>query len=208
MTMQTAQQHDDERVLAQMREVENRQRLADERFPTVEDALASLGALAHHILVQDHCGTHNALFEVQQLVTECGFTDGYEEFTVWVDEEGAELSDQDVLDCLADAAGDDEDVPTELDPDDDEPLEGVRRVGCRREWRHVQTFLTFDGAQRYLSVNAHNLGRCRIYAGTSFRNAELLDLRDALIRLSSAGVLPWPEHRAVDETTEGVADDT
>ena len=67
-------------------------------------------------------------------------------------------------------------------------LSDLETYGFKKDWETVQTFLTEEVAKNYLEANGHNLrkfGEPRIYVESFHRNAEMIQLREWLLSLTS-----------------------
>lgn len=72
----------------------------------------------------------------------------------------------------------------EADFDDSSEIpEGWCRIGFIERNTFVTACLTRKGAERYLTVNGHNLNKPHIYVMSLFRNEEMLAVRNHLISL-------------------------
>ncbi|MDA1380579.1 hypothetical protein PCI56_13720 [Plesiomonas shigelloides subsp. oncorhynchi] len=57
-----------------------------------------------------------------------------------------------------------------------------RRLAIKYMDKFVTACFTEDGANEYLAVNKHNLNKPFIYVMSLYRNAEMIQLRDALMQ--------------------------
>lgn len=88
----------------------------------------------------------------------------------------------------------------EADPDEHKRLEAAwqetgdeeqdwTRTAYQDTWEYVTACFTEAGCQEYIRVNKHNhRGELRIYAATSWRNAEFRAVRDLLVALAGGAL--------------------
>jgi hypothetical protein len=125
--------------------------------------------IAHLLRTQDNRITDQPIFMVQRNVPEWNIEEGFEEGAVWCDDEGP-VTNEETVELLESGAA-------ELDDGE------YRKVGYRDRWENVQPFFTEEGAKEHLRINGHNLGKTRIYAEGSFRNAEWRFMRELILAL-------------------------
>lgn len=165
--------------MSEMSDYSARLKLARLRFPGPEEALKRLGELGEMMLQQDNFCTDQPLFAVQVERTEYGLEDDYAEGFAYFNQSGEEVSHD------YEARGQD-------DEDDEGGPREVRRVGIRPRWEIDQIFLTSAGAEEYIRINGHNLGKTRVYAIGSFRNGDMRDVRNALMVLAAEQGAAFP----------------
>lgn len=72
------------------------------------------------------------------------------------------------------------------DAGEPEPEEGCRVFPVWVRHKVVQSFLTRKAAERYLKENKHNMMDPEVYVSSGYRNHELIQLREWLMRLKES----------------------
>ena len=117
---------------------------------------AQLEVVAEHLRTQDNQITANPIFVIQQRIREYGFEPRWAEGTAWLDDDGQEIT-----------------------ADTKEATE----TGYRDRWEFVQPFFTEVAAKAYIKANQHNLGECRVFVASGFRNHEWAMVRELLCNI-------------------------
>ena len=118
---------------------------------------------------EDNRATADIMFIVEQQRTSYGFEDDYADFIVWVNGNEEIKEGQRKFKTL------------EKLRDNFKDTGDWRRVGCKHYWEFVQAFFTEEGANNYLKINGHNLGKTRIFGHSGFRNWEWIGMREYIL---------------------------
>lgn len=124
-----------------------------------------IAALAVQVATQDNDFTAEPIWVVQARDRIYGMDSDYSDSIVYIDDDGNEASPEELASIDARiAAGE---LWTETYYID--------------RWRTVQTFLTRDGAERFLRSNRHRHRELRIFSESAHRNQEMLAIREWLL---------------------------
>lgn len=133
----------------------------------------TLRAVGREMHTQNNAATAHPVFVVQDEERIYGIASDY------ADEANVEWYDG----CESSYAPDDPEV-AEIEAawqsDHTEPGDWSRVYYVTR-WRFVQLFFSRKGAEQYISDNAHNLKKPRVYVESAHRNRELIAVREALM---------------------------
>lgn len=121
--------------------------------------VADAAVVAQNLREQDNRGTGNPIFLVQQKVRDYGYSGDFADDWVFLSPEGHETD-------AAEYGYADRDELTE--------------TGAKDRWEFVQPFFTDEAAKRYIRENQHNLGECRVWVGSGYRNDEWALARQVL----------------------------
>lgn len=139
-------------------------------------------AIAENLRTQDNAITADPIFMVQRLERTYGFDPAYCEEWMLRDNEGTEYQSKEVKHDWD--AWDWDDISHE----EFKARHGVRpgdleKVYFRETWTNVMPCFTRAGAEAYLKINGHNLGKTRIYVESAYRNREWILIREWLMGL-------------------------
>lgn len=139
-------------------------------------------AIAENLRTQDNAITADPIFMVQRLERTYGFDSAYCENWMLHDGEGEEyLTDEIKSDW---EAWDWDDISCDqFKEKHGVPPGGLEKVHYRDTWVNVMPFFTRFGAEAYLKINGHNLGKTRIYVESAYRNQEWIMIREWLMGL-------------------------
>ncbi len=141
------------------------------------DLAADIRVIAARLVTQDNRITDCPIFLVEEKRRTYGFDPAYSDHVVWRDVENdyaeAGPAKRGRLEALFRLGGD---VPAKW-----------TRTAYQDTWEYVTACFTEAGCQEYIRVNKHNhRGELRIYAATSWRNAEFRAVRDLLAAIAGA----------------------
>lgn len=122
--------------------------------------------LSSRIKTQDNRCTAYPIFQVRGLRRIYGIDTDFTDYTVWLDEEGDEI---------------------EGPVDEENPPEGVVKIGYMETWQVIQEFFSEESALEFQARNAHRHShyvRTDVYVDSLYRNPEMIAVRDHLISLS------------------------
>ena len=148
--------------------------------------------------VRNH-GTANPIFEVKEKVRVYGLDSQYSENSVWFDNEN-ERSWDDIPSLLKDLdeSGEIDDLFRETGDyncktvgdylrlhefDQEKFLErlGFNEVWYVEEWKHVNTHLTSEGAQRFIDRKQHDYGELKIWVDSLYWCFEFQEVIEAIL---------------------------
>ena len=148
--------------------------------------MSNLKQISKEIKSQDNGSTHEPMFVVYEKIKypcDSDYCDDY----VWVDDEGSEFTDEDLIEHLT------KDLMIEKEnlPDlEDEYEEKIIVEGYEYDkWyyqeipRFKQIFFTRLAAQEYIDNNHYNLTDPYIYVHSLYRNYEMIEIRKHLENL-------------------------
>ena len=136
-------------------------------------AEARIAIIAREVATQDNHCTKDVYFVVQEQVRDYGFDPEWGGECVWVDGEGLEVPEDEILISLDHGAAD---AHEEL---------GLTLTGYKDRWEFRQAFLTSAAAEEYVRTQAHrHSGALRVYGESAHRNPEIQTLRDHLLGLA------------------------
>lgn len=152
-----------------------------ERLNIAPDLAAHIREIAVRLTTQDNRATDCPIFIVEEKRRTYGFDTDYADDSdiVWLngpnDNAEADPDEHKRLEAAWQETGDEEQDWT--------------RTAYQDTWEYVTACFTDGGCQEYIRVNKHNhRGELRIYAATSWRNAEFRAVRDLLVAIAG-GVL-------------------
>ena len=152
-----------------------------ERLDIAPDLASHIREIAARLVTQDNRATDRPIFIVQEKRRTYGFDPDYgaDEEIAWRnaenDYEEADAEEHARLEALYDAG---EKVPG-----------AWTRTAYQDTWEYVTACFTEAGCAEYIRVNKHNhRGELRIYAATSWRNAEFRAVRDLLVALAGGAL--------------------
>jgi len=179
-----------------------------------------LQAMASRILTQDNRITADPIFVVQRRIRTYGMEDGYSDNYTFLDRDDYTpvYFGEDEYYCpecggIPEESEEPEPVKLTREEFDDETCSlcegyldldqlGVVKVSYKDHWEHHMPFFTEVGAEDYLKINGHNLGKTRIYVKSAFRNAEWNTMRSMLIEMADGAC--EPEEPAPENEVETV----
>ncbi len=136
----------------------------------IPDRIAEIG---HLLRTQDNRITDAPIFIVQEQKRTYGFDPAYSDKAVWLDCEGDEV-DAEKHAQLETARDNGEDIPGDY-----------TRTAYQDTWHFVTACFTEAGCNDYIALNGHNhRGKLRVYADSSYRNAEWRAVRGFLAGLA------------------------
>ncbi len=145
--------------------------------------------IALHLHIQDNRITDAPIFMVQVKNRVYGLDPDFSDDHTWVSDEEFEEADSETA---AAAESNYHDTGEEVFHCEQGAF---RRVSYREVWLNHQPFFTETAAEQYLKINGHNLTHyfgVRIYAESSWRNAEWQAIRDFLMSLVNPPEPPSP----------------
>lgn len=137
-----------------------------------------LQEISLRLQTQDNRITSHPMFCVQKKVRDVGYDSIYCDNSCWVD---TNYCESEVL------YDDDEGFNADRRALYDE-TDGLEEFGYRDRWETVMVCFTEGGCNDYMAVNGHNVkdsafrGEVRIYAESYYRCAEMIAIREALMK--------------------------
>ena len=147
--------------------------------------------ISKNLKTQDNRITADPIFIVEQLKKDFGYDSDYATDWVWVDtndSEYGEITDPKAIETLNkidEIARNWGETPKAI-TNDDQTLKydsaRFQKVYYKERWEFVQPFFTEEGANNYIEVDGHNLGKTRTYVISGYRNFEMQDIRKLLMK--------------------------
>lgn len=128
-----------------------------------------------------HC-TSLPLYLVEKKVREYGLDPTYCEEYVYVDSDGDEVDDEELISRLEEA---------EHDLCGTEESRGYSKVYYRDRWEFVTLFFTEKNAREFIERNKHRATEMRVYVDSAHRNEELKEIIKFLENYNEEGEGTW-----------------
>ncbi len=144
-----------------------------EQTAVSDDNQTFLEGLKRNLNNQDRRMTSHPVYAVEQRIREFGFDSDYADDYKWInDDDDYAIADETKADAL--------------DKEYANVFSYSEKVGdwekryYKDHWEFVTACFTEAGCKNYLKINAHNLGKTRIYVHSAWRNNEWITLRHHL----------------------------
>lgn len=134
--------------------------------------------------VNDHC-TASPIFIVQKKEIVTGIDLEHDPLYFWVDDDGSELSDEELMEALAELKAEGE-YYDEFDIEvDTEVTNGehtfYRKIGYVERWEYVCAHFTKEAAERFVAQKKHDYRELRVYVEAQVRCWEFNDIIQGLL---------------------------